>query len=370
MERAYKYRIYPNVEQKIVLAKHFGATRFIYNHFLSVRQQEYQASKTSSNYYIDCKKLTEFKSQDGYSWLKEINAQSLQFALSNLEYAYNNFFRGKARFPKFHKRSNNQCIKIPQAFSIKEGKLWIPKLKSGIPIELHRTIGEGKQLSCFVSKTSTDKYYASVIVDEVIQTLPVTQGEIGIDLGIKNLVITSDGELIDNPKLYRHAEKTIKYEQKQLSKKKKGSKRKSKQRKRVALAHEKVANKRKDFTHKLTKQLINENQVIIAENLAVKNMIKNHKLAKSIQDASWEELTRQLKYKASWYGRVYYEIGRYFPSSKTCNNCKVIVDTLPLDIRQWDCPSCGVNHDRDHNATLNIREQGLRDLGLWNVVLQ
>jgi len=360
--KGFKYRIYPNKEQEKFLASQFGAVRFVYNHFLANRKEEYLLNKKSLNYYDDAKSLTDLKTKDGYAWLNDINSQSLQYSLRNLEAAYNKFFRKLSKFPKFHSRKSKQCFKIPQHFVIKKDKLYIPKLKAGIKISVHRDL-PSKQLCCYISRTPTNKYYVSFLCEVCVEPLTkLKNAEVGIDLGIKSLLITSDGEVIENQNFYRKSEKKLIFQQRKLSKKKKGSNNRRKQRKIVAKVHEKVHNSRLDYIHKITYRLINENQVIIAESLAVKNMIKNHCLAKSIQDVAWGELLRQLEYKASWYGRIFHQIDRFFPSSKTCNNCRFLLESLSLDIREWVCPNCGKLNDRDVNAALNIRDKGLKDL--------
>jgi putative transposase len=360
-QKAFKYRIYPTKLQQDFLAQQFGAVRFVYNRFLSNRKDEYLNNKKSLNYYDDAKSLTNLKTQDGYEWLYDINSQTLQASLRNLEVSYQNFFKKRSKFPRFHKKSNKQCIKIPQHFSIENDKLFIPKLKTGIEIVLHRDLPE-KQTCCFISKTASNKYYVSFLCEVDIKPLAKSKKTIGIDLGIKSLLVCSDGQVIPNQKHYRQSEKQLGYEQKQLSNKKQASNNKNKQRKVVAKINEYIANSRKDYLHKISKRLIDENQVIITESLSVKNMMKNHKLAKSIQDASWSELIRQLDYKSKWYGRTFHQIDMFFPSSKTCNDCQFVVDSLPLNIREWSCPNCNKHNDRDLNASLNIRDVGLKDL--------
>jgi putative transposase len=362
MHKSFKYRIYPTDDQKLFLAKQFGATRFVYNYFLANRKNEYLNGNKHTNFNSDCLLLTKLKKTDGYEWMYDINSQTLQSAIRNLEVAYEGFFKKRTKFPKFHKKSNKQTIKIPQLFKIKNKKLFIPKLKkSGIKINIHQDLPL-KPICCFISKTSSGKYYVSFLCDLIITQLPKLNKNIGIDLGIKSLLITSEHEIIKNPKFYRKEEKKIKFKQKQLSKKKRGSNNQRRQRLELAKINEYVGNCRKDYLHKTTKKLIDENQVIITESLKVANMMKNHKLAKSIQDANWRELIRQLEYKAKWYGRIFYQINTFFPSSKTCNNCQFVVDTLPLQIRKWDCPNCHIHLDRDLNAAKNIRDKGLKDL--------
>jgi putative transposase len=363
MQKAFKFRLYPTDTQKDFLSRQFGAVRFVYNFFLANRKDNYLNNKKTLNYYDDAKLLTELKTRDGYEWLNDINSQSLQGGLRNLEGAYLSFFKKKSKFPRFHSRKNKQCIKIPQNFYIENNRLFIPKLKDGIKIVQHREL-TGKIICCFISKTCADKYFVSIVCETEIKQLKTNDSIIGIDLGLKHLLITSNGKHIENPKFYRKLENKLTYEQKQLSKKKLGSNNRNKQRKVVARINERIANSRKDYLHKVSCKLIDENQVIIAESLMVKNMIKNHKLAKSIQDASWGELLHQLEYKAKWYNRTLYKIDRFFPSSKTCNNCQFIVDDLPLNIRKWNCPNCKSHNNRDINAALNIRDKGIKDLDM------
>lgn len=357
---SYKCRIYPNKKQEEFLANQFGGSRFVYNYFLNNRKVEYLNNKKNLNYHDDAKTLTNLKEEDGYKWLNNINAQSLQQSLRNLEVAYQRFFKKVSAFPKFHSKKNKQSFRIPQHFSIKENKLYIPKLKSGIEIVCDRPLPI-KQFNCTISKTSSGKYYASFSCEEDILPLKPTDKNVGIDLGIKSLVICSDNKTFENKNFYRKSENKLKYLQRQLSKKQKGSSNRNKSRIKVAKLHEKISNQRSNYLHNITKSLINENQIIIAESLSVKNMIKNHCLAKSIQDASWRELVRQLSYKAEWYGRTFYQIDRLFPSSKTCNNCQFVLDKLDLSVRSWSCPKCKTVLDRDLNAAKNILDKGLKD---------
>src|SRR5271165_3741141 len=362
MQKAFKYRIYPNKLQQDFLAQQFGATRFVFNYFLNQRKNEYLTSKTSLNYYDNAKSLTELKQQDGYDWLYDINAQTLQASLRNLETAYTNFFQKRTKFPNFKKRSNKQCIKIPQAFRIENNHLWIPKLKSGIRLVQHRPT-VGKIICLFISKTATEKYFVSILCEiDDAKPLPKTDKQIGIDLGLTNLLTTSDNEIIANPRNRKRLQKKLAYKQKQLSKKQKGSNNRNKSRIEVAKIHEQIANSRLDYLHKISNRLVSENQTIITETLSVANMMKNHKLAGAISDASWSELLRQLKYKSEWYGRTFSQIDRFFPSSKTCNGCQFVLETLSLAIREWGCPNCKQHNKRDHNAAKNILDMGLKNL--------
>jgi len=367
MHQARKHRIYPTLEQRIFLAQQFGAVRFVFNRFLHIRKTAYETDKTSLNYYDNAKALTVLKQQEEFSWLKQINSQSLQASVKNLDTAYRNFFKKQNKYPRFKSRSNRQSVKIPQNFYIESNLLYIPKLKTGIPITLHRGELPGKQVSLTISKTPSGKYYASFDCEVAeLEPLPPNDNIIGIDLGVKSLMVLSDGTEITAPKFLHQEEQKLAYQQKQLSKKQKGSNNRNKQRLSVAKLNELIANRRNDFIHKLTRKLINENQVIICESLAVKRMMSESTsgLAKLISDASFGEILRQLEYKAEWYGRTFYQVDRFFPSSKMCNGCKHVVDELPLSVRQWKCPNCHQQNDRDLNAAKNIRDKGIADMNI------
>lgn len=365
ISKAFKFRIYPTEEQKAFLSNQFGAVRFTYNYFLNKKKETYLQNKKSSSYYNDAKSLTELKSQKEFYWLYDINSQTLQASLRNLDTAYVSFFRGLTKFPKFHSKKNNQSIKIPQGFSIEGNLLYIPKLKTGIQIKQHRGIG-GKALSCFISKTAAGKYYLSVLckVDKV--EMPRLRSVIGIDLGIKSLVADSNGKIYSGVKITRRDDKKRAFLQRDLSKKVIGSKNRERARLKLAKNYEKERNKRVDSLHKISRSIVNENQVIIAESLSIKKMMMSGtaSLSKLIGEASWSELLRQIEYKASWAGRAFHKIDKFFPSSKTCNCCKFVIDSLPLEIRKWTCPSCKSKLDRDFNAAKNILEKGLSDLSL------
>lgn len=293
-----------------------------------------------------------------YSWLSEINSQSLQQSLKNLETAYGNFFRKKSKFPKFKKKNGKQSFTAIQNVFLKNNKLQIPKFKEGIEINIHRQI-QGKIKSITISKTSTDKYFASILCEVPKKYKEKIGKSIGIDLGITDFIVTSDGEKIKNPNFSRTLKQKLSKAQKHLSRKTKDSNRYKKQRMKVAKIHEKITNSRKDFQHKLSTRLINEYDIISLEDLSVKNMVRNHKLAYSIQDSGWYSFVSMLEYKAKWYDKKVIKIDRWYPSSKTCSSCDYIIDKLSLSVRKWKCPKCGENHDRDINAAKNIYRQGL-----------
>ena len=357
--KTYKFRIYPTAEQEVLLAKHFGCTRFVYNHFLNERKEQYQKDKKSDNYYAQAKSLTEIKKKEDTEWLKEVNSQTLQFALRSLDTAFLNFFRGNAQFPKFKSRKHKNTFTIPQFGSISNGLLYIPKFKDGIKINLHRDV-VGKIGKMNIAKTPTGKYYVSIFTEQIIEELPKTNKQVGIDLGIKDFVITSDNKKFKNNRYTKKYAKKLKKAQQHLSRKKKGSNGFEKQKLKVAKIHEKIASCRLDTLHKVSYELVRDNGLIVIEDLHVKGMIKNHKLSKHIADASWGNFVNLLQYKCDWYGRELVKVNRFFPSSKTCNVCGWINQNLNLSIREWTCKSCGVVHDRDGNASINILKEGLK----------
>ncbi len=363
IHKAYKFRIYPNESQKILLSKHFGCSRFVFNYFLNLRKEKYLKDNTSLNYYDNASALTSLKKTDEYNWLKEVNSQSLQQSLRNLDVAYNKFFKKLSNFPKFKSKNNKQSFMIPQSFKlIENNKLSIPKFKESIKINIHREV-IGKMLSVTISKSRTDKYYASILC-EVNNFIPFEKNKntIGIDTGIKDLAILSDGTKYENIKSLKTNLKKLKYEQRQLSKKKKDSNGRKKQKLKVALVYEKITNKRTDHLHKVTIDIVNKNQVICIEDLNVKGMVNDHKLAQLLMDVSLGRFYQFLEYKSGWHNRDLVEIDRYFPSSKMCHRCNWINQNLKLSDRNWKCPRCNSVLDRDFNASINIRNQGINVL--------
>jgi len=357
MFKAHKYRILPTNSQKELIHKHIGSVRFLYNLALETKTTAYLSNKTILSRYDLQKQVVDLKKE--CVWLKEVNSQSLQMALLNLDAAYSKFFKG-AGFPKFKKKSNVGSFSIPQnVLVVDDNKLVIPKFKEGIDIVLHREI-KGIIKSATISVTATGKYFVSILIDtntEIPIKAPITESTtIGIDLGIKNFAITSDGEVFENPKNLRKTQSKLKYLQRKYSKNK-GKRTKQ----RLALLHEKVVNKRKDFLHKVSTKLIRENQTIAIEDLAVKNMMKNHNLAQAISDVSWSTFVTMLEYKADWYGKNILRIGRFAPSSKTCSCCGYINKELTLKDRSWTCPKCSSVLDRDVNASINIKSFALKN---------
>ena len=352
MLRAYKFRLYPNREQKEYFAKCFGCTRFIYNQMLADKIEYYKKTGEMLN-------NTPAQYKKEYPWLKEVDSLALANAQINLNKAYRNFFRDKSvGFPKFKSKKKNRHSYTTNnqngTIYIEDKYIKLPKLKTKVKIVQHRQF-DGEIKSCTISKTPTNKYYISILVDENIKQLPKSNNKVGIDLGIKDFAITSDGEFFNNPKHLRKSEKRLAKLQRDLSRKKKDSNNRNKTRLKVAKLHEKIANQRKDFLHKLSSKIINENQVIVLEDLRVKNMLKNHKLAKAISEVSWFEFRRMLEYKANWYGREIIIAPSNYASSQLCSNCgDKSSQTKDLGCRTYICPVCGMVMDRDINASKNL----------------
>lgn len=358
-KRAYKFRFYPDQQQEKLLAQTFGCVRFVYNSLLRYRTDAYYQAKEKVNYVGANAKLTEIKQLPELAFLNDVSSVPLQQCLRNQQTAFKNFFEGRAKYPAFKSKKHRQSAEFTyRAFTFKNGKLKLAKCDNPLNIRWSQPL-PSDPTTVTVSKDQAGRYFVSCLCEFEPTLLPVTDKKVGIDVGIKDLFVTSDGFKSGNPRhTAKHAAKLAKY-QRRLAKKKLGSKNRLKAKRKVARVHAKISDCRLDNLHQLSRKLINENQVVCAENLAVKNMIKNPKLAKHIADASWGEFTHQLEYKAGWYGRTYVEIGRFFPSSKRCSCCGFVKDNLPLDVRSWECPECGTNHDRDVNAAHNILAAGL-----------
>lgn len=358
--KSYKYRLYPSPEDKELLSLHFGHCRFVYNYFLKEKQEFYLRNKKTLNYNNCSQALTTLKKQKEYVWLKDVNSQSLQQSLKNLETAFGKFFSKKSKFPKFKRKDGNNSFNVPQNVAIKSDKIYIPKFRNGIKFVKHRPL-KGKICSATISKKPSGKYYVSILTEQNIiipDTIDVTKA-IGIDLGIKDFAITSDGKRYPNLKFQKKYQSKLSKLQKHFARKQKGSNRKEKLRIKIAKLHEKITNSREDMQHKLSTLLLNKYDVICLETLAVKNMMQNHKLAYAIADVSWNSMIQKLEYKASWKGKKIIKIDHFYPSSKTCHNCGYINQNLSLKDRTWECPQCGTVLDRDVNAAKNILTRGL-----------
>ena len=370
MLKAYKYRIYPNNKQETQKIKTIGCCRFVYNKTLTYQKEIYEKEKRTVSKF-DCNNYCTQELKKKYDWLKEVDKFALTNAIYNMDSAYQKFFKEHTGYPKFKSKHNhNKSYKTTCSYgsskptievSFENNKIKIPKLK-WVKTKLHREF-VGQIKSATISQVPSGKYYVSVLVETEHIPMESTGCCVGFDLGIKDLLITSDGEKKENPKHINKYEDKLAKEQRKLSHKKKGSKNWDKQRIKVARIHEKIHNTRIDNLHKISHKLVSENQVIVSEDLAVSNMVKNHNLAKSISDCGWYELTRQISYKVEWNNRQYIKIGRFTKSSQPCNVCGYInPDTKDLSIREWTCPNCGTVHDRDVNAAINILNEGLRIL--------
>lgn len=358
--KSYKYRLYPSPEDKELLSLHFGHCRFVYNYFLKEKQEFYLRNKKTLNYNNCSQALTTLKKQKEYVWLKDVNSQSLQQSLKNLETAFGKFFSKKSKFPKFKRKDGNNSFNVPQNVAIKSDKIYIPKFRNGIKFVKHRPL-KGKICSATISKKPSGKYYVSILTEQNIiipDTIDVTKA-IGIDLGIKDFAVTSDGKRYPNLKFQKKYQSKLSKLQKHFARKQKGSNRKEKLRIKIAKLHEKITNSREDMQHKLSSSLLNKYDVICLETLAVKNMMQNHKLAYAIADVSWNSMIQKLEYKAAWKGKKIIKIDHFYPSSKTCHNCGYINQSLTLKDRFWVCPQCGTVLDRDVNAAKNILTRGL-----------
>jgi putative transposase len=361
MEKAYCYRFYPTTEQEQLLRQTMGCVRLVYNKALAARTEAWYEKQERIDYVMTSSMLTSWKKQEDLDFLNDVSCVPLQQGLRHLQKAFTNFFDGQTRYPNFKKKHHGGSAEFTKsAFRWKDGQLFLAKCSEPLPIVWSRELPDACNPSTVTVKLSASgQWHVSLLVDTDIEELPKISKAIGLDVGITSLITTSDGDKITNSKPFKRLKKKLKRAQKSLSRKQTGSRNRQKARLKVARVHRQISDSRKDFLHKLTTQLVRENQTIVVEDLAIKNMIKNHKLASSISDASWGELVSQLAYKCEWYGRELIKIDRWFPSSKRCGNCGHIVGSMPLNIREWECPECGMNHDRDINASKNILAAGL-----------
>ena len=361
IKRAYKFRFYPDPEQENILARTFGSARFAYNYMLRLRTDAWYERQERIGYHETSSALTLLKKDTDFGWLNEVSCVPVQQSLRHLQTAFTNFFAKRAAYPSFKSKHGKQSAEYTSSAFKWDGKsLTLAKMKEPLAIRFSRTIPKAAKVTTVtVSKDTAGRYFVSMLCDDAVATLPEATGQIGIDLGLTHFAVLSTGEKIAAPNVFRKNEKKLAKLQRRLAKKQKGSKNRAKAKLKVARIHAKIADTRRDFTHKLSTRLIRENQTIAVETLAVKNMVKNGNLAKSISDAGWSDFVRQLEYKAKWYGRTLVGIDKWYPSSKRCSACGFVVSKMPLSVREWTCPECGAVHDRDINAACNILAAGL-----------
>jgi|SRR6266487_1763390 len=360
-KRAYQYRFYPTAEQEYILAHTFGRARYVYNWALRLRTDAYYQDKKCIGYHETSVQLTKLKQQEDHAWLNEVSCVPPQQALRHLDRAFRNFFEGRAAYPTFKKKQGEQSAEYTTSAFKWDGKqLTLAKMTTPLSIRWSRSLPDGsKPTTVTVRKDTAQRYFVSLLVEEEIKHLPQVEQEVGLDLGLKSMVVLSTGETIGNPQFAARDEKKLAKAQRRLSKKQKGSKNHEKARRKVARIYARIADRRRDYQHQLSTRIIRENQTICVESLSVNNMVKNHSLAKAISDVGWSAFVRQLEYKATWYGRNLVKIDKWYPSSKRCFDCGHILASLSLASRVWTCPECGVVHDRDVNAAKNIHAVGL-----------
>ncbi|MGZ2742997.1 RNA-guided endonuclease InsQ/TnpB family protein [Burkholderia stagnalis] len=361
IKRAYRFRFYPTPEQAAMLARTFGCARFVYNHMLRMRTDAWHQRQERVGYHETSAALTALKKTPEHGWLNEVSSVPLQQALRHLQTAFANFFAKRAKYPNFRRKDGAQSAEYTaSAFRWDGTSLKLAKMEAPLAIRWsHRIPSGAKVTTVTVSKDTAGRYHVSLLCDDVVCAKSAATGEVGIDLGLTDFVVLSTGEKIAAPNAFRKNEARLAKLQRRLARKQKGSANRRKARLKVARMQARTADSRRDFLHKLSTRLINENQVIAIESLAVSHMLKNRRLAKSISDAGWSEFVRQLTYKARWYGRTLIGIDRWYPSSKRCAECGHTVASLPLKVRAWDCPGCGISHDRDINAARNVLAAGL-----------
>lgn len=360
IKRAYKFRFYPTPEQESNLAKTFGCARFAYNYMLRQRTDAWFQRQEKVGYHETSAMLTVLKKQPEFAWLNEVSSVPVQQSLRHLQTAFGNFFARRNQYPTFKKKDGAQSAEYTTSAFKWDGKTLSIAKNGVLNIRFSRTIPKAASVTTVtVSKDTAGRYFVSMLCTDQVQAKTPLAGKVGIDLGLSHFAILSTGEKIAAPNTFRKNEATLAKLQRRLAKKTKGSANSKKAKLKVAKLHAKITDSRKDFLHKLSTRLVNENQVIAIETLAVSNMQKNHSLAKSIADASWSEFVRQLEYKSLWYGRELVGIDRWYPSSKRCSDCGHTVKSMPLSVREWTCPECGSIHDRDINAARNVLAAGL-----------
>jgi putative transposase len=362
VKRAYKYRFYPSPEQADLLNRTFGSVRYVYNRALSERSRAWMQEQRRITFADTCRMLTEWKADPETAWLYEVSNVALQQGLQHLQQGFVNFWGKHAKYPTFKskRKSRASATFTTSGFRHKDGRITLAKMSAPLDIRWSRPLPEGAEPSAVTaSRDAAGRWHISVLVECPVETLPPSDAAVGIDVGITSLLTLSTGEKIASPRHERKDRERLAKAQRAMSRKQKGSVNREKARRKVARVHARIADRRRDTLHKLSTRIIRETQTVIIEDLSVRNMVRNHPLARAISDASWSELRRMLEYKADWYGRTVIAVDRFYPSSKTCSACGAITAKLPLSVREWECRACGAVHDRDVNAAVNIRAAGL-----------
>ncbi|MBD3790246.1 MAG: IS200/IS605 family element transposase accessory protein TnpB [Campylobacterales bacterium] len=374
MLKAYKYRIYPTKEQITLIEKHFGSTRFLYNYFLEYRQKEYAHGNKKVGYMVTQAELTKLKKLKEYEWLNECGSQSLQMALRDLDAAYSRFFKKQGEYPKFKsKKHTSQSFTAPQNIKVANNRVYLPKFtKDGIKVKLHRELPQNSVLKQTTISRQNNQYFVSILIDDnnAIPKPTKAKNAVGLDMGLTDLIITSDGVKYPNNKYFVKSRQKLKKIQRRLSKKQKGSNNRNKAKLKVQKLHTKISNQKKDTLHKISNEITNQYDIICLETLNVKGMQKNRRLSKSIADVAWNEFMRQLEYKSEWKGKTVLKIDQWFPSSQICSNCGASSGEKELNIRKWECPQCHMKLDRDINASINIRNYGLGQIDQRNTIVK
>lgn len=362
VKRAFKYRFYPTPDQADLMNRTFGCVRYVYNRALAERSRAWTQEQRRVSYVETAKMLTVWKQDSETAWLYEVSNVALQQGLRHLQTAFVNFWQKRARYPQFKskRKSRASATFADNAFSYRDGGLKLAKMSEPLAVVWSRPLPEGaKPSSVTVSRDAADRWFVSILCDDTIVSLPPADAVVGVDAGITSLVTLSTGEKVTNPRHERADRVRLAKAQRQLARKEKGSTNRAKARLKVAKVYARITDRRRDHLHKLSTRIIRENQTVIIEDLTVRNMVRNHSLARAISDTAWREFRSMLEYKADWYGRTVIAVDRWYPSSKTCSACGQIASTMPLNVRVWTCVTCGASHDRDVNAAKNIRAEGL-----------
>ena len=362
VKRAYKYRFYPTPEQMDLLNRTFGSVRYVYNRALAERSRAWTQEQRRVTFAETCRLLTAWKNDPGTAWLYEVSNVALQQGLQHLQHAYVNFWAKRARYPTFKSKhkSRASATYTTSGFRYRDGQIWLAKLSAPLAIVWSRPLPDGAEPSTVtVNRDAAGRWHISILAECPVETLPPAGAVVGIDAGITSLVTLSTGEKVTNPGHEHRDRARLAKTQRALSRKQKGSANRARAQVKVARVHARITDRRRDHLHKLSTRIIRETQTVIIEDLPVRNMVRNHTLARAISDASWAELRRQLEYKADWYGRTVIAVDRFYPSSKTCSACGVITAKMPLNVREWTCAACGVRHDRDVNAAKVLCAAGL-----------